>query len=202
MSAGLFERAADEVDLEAADFVVEVYAARHVYGGGVRAGGRAEGALRVADFGGQTLARDLFAGGDDDGALDDVLKLAHVAGPGVGFEQGEHVGRDLLGDAAAILLVVLADEVLRQGEDVLAPLAQGGQLNRHDGQAVVEVFAERALAHGLFQIDVGGGDDAHVHAARRGVAEGRELALLYDAQQARLRLRRDVADLVEEDRAA
>ena len=53
----------------------------------------------------------------------------------------------------------------------------------------------------LPQVDVGRGDDAHVDLDRLDPAEPHELALLDDAQQLGLRLERDVADLVEEDRA-
>ena len=40
-----------------------------------------------------------------------------------------------------------------------------------DRQALVEVFAELAEAHGRLEIAVGGGDDLHVDPARRGGAD-------------------------------
>ncbi len=49
---------------------------------------------------------------------------------------------------------------------------------------------------------MGGGDDADIGADRRAPADGDVFALLQHAQQARLRLERHVADLVEEQRAA
>ena len=47
-----------------------------------------------------------------------------------------------------------------------------------------------------------GGDDAHIGLDRRAAADGGVFAFLQHAQQARLRLGRHVADLVEEQRAA
>ncbi len=52
------------------------------------------------------------------------------------------------------------------------------------------------------QVDVGGGDQAEVGAHEARAAEAAELALLQDAQQLGLRVERQVADLVEEERAA
>ena len=77
----------------------------------------------------------------------------------------------------------------------------GGRLI-DDIQAVVEIFAKRAFLDRLFEIDIGGGDDAHIDLAACRVTQRREFALLDDAQQLRLRLGRDVADLIEKDRAA
>src|SRR3712207_7757661 len=59
---------------------------------GDAARGRRRGAERplgVGDLRRQALARDLTARRDHHRALDDVLQLAHVAGPRVGLEEGE-----------------------------------------------------------------------------------------------------------------
>ena len=100
-----------------------------------------------------------------------------------------------------VLLAVLLEEVLRQQRDVLLALAQGRQRHRDDVQAVVEVLAELPLLHHLAQVDVGRGDDPHVHLDVLDAAKPHELAFLDHAQQLGLRLERDVADLVEEDAA-
>ena len=92
----------------------------------------------------------------------------------------------------------MADQV----GDVLDPLAQRRQTQRHDVEAEEQILAEQALLDQDAQVLVGGGDDAHVGLDRRAAADGRVLALLQHAQQARLRLHRHVADLVEEQRAA
>ena len=54
----------------------------------------------------------------------------------------------------------------------------------------------------VLEVPVGRRDDAHVDPLRARAADALELLLLEDAQQLRLQLERDVADLVEEERAA
>ena len=110
------------------------------------------------------------------------------------------VGREDQARLAA-LLAELVEEVLHEQRDVVLALAQRRQLHGDDVQAVEQVLAEPALLHHVAQVDVGRGDDAHVHLDRLDAAEPHELALLNHAQQLGLRVERDVADLVEEDRA-
>ena len=54
----------------------------------------------------------------------------------------------------------------------------------------------------LLEIAVRRGDDAHVDLDRLAAADPLELALLQDAQQLDLHVQRELADLVEEQRAA
>jgi hypothetical protein len=65
-----------------------------------------------------------------------------------------------------------------------------------------QVGAEPAVAHRDFQIDVRRGNDPHVDRNRFASAEPLDLAFLQKAQQARLALERQVADFVEQQRAA
>ena len=96
---------------------------------------------------------------------------------------------------------VALQEVLGEQRDVVAPVAQRRDRHGDDVQAVVEVLAEAPLAHGGPQILVGGGDQAQVD-LQRPPAEPLDLALLQHAQELDLDVRRDLADLVEEQRAA
>src|SRR5678815_1895443 len=74
--------------------------------------------------------------------------------------------------------------------------------DRHHVEPVEEVLAEiSALHHGL-EIAVRRGDEAHVRLEGRRAAERRELALLEEPQELHLNGKRDVSDLVEEERAA
>ena len=70
-----------------------------------------------------------------------------------------------------------------------------------DVEAVIEVLAETPFLHEREQIDVGGGDDAHVYLELFGTAEAHELALLNHAQEFGLGFRTDSGDFIEEDRS-
>ena len=95
-----------------------------------------------------------------------------------------------------------ADQVPDQQRDVAAPLAQARQRDRKDVQAIVEIAPEAAVPHLLGQVAVGRGDDADVDVDRARTAEALDLPLLQHAQQLRLQLERQLADLVEEHGAA
>ena len=70
-----------------------------------------------------------------------------------------------------------------------------------DVQPVVEVLAERALRDHLREIAMARCDHASVERERLAIADAFERALLQDAQELRLQLERNLADLVEEQRA-
>ena len=78
----------------------------------------------------------------------------------------------------------------------------GGHVDREDVEPVVEVFAELAGLGEVEQPPVGGRDDADIDALGAGRADRLDLALLDGAQQLDLRVERQFADLVEEERAA
>ena len=105
-------------------------------------------------------------------------------------------------DALALLGGEAREEMAHQVRDVLRPLAQRRHRDRKDVQAVEQVLAETALLHVVDQVAVGGRDDAHVDLDRLARADRLDLALLDRAQQLDLRGRRQLADLVEEQRAA
>ena len=71
-----------------------------------------------------------------------------------------------------------------------------------DIQPEVEVLPETAGGDRRVEVDIGRGDDADVDRDRRAGADAHDLALLEDAEQLHLERRRQVADLVEEQRAA
>ena len=100
------------------------------------------------------------------------------------------------------LLLGDAEEVAHEVGDVLEPLPQRRQPQRHDIQPIEQILAEQALIDLLLQVAIGGGDDADVGPDRRAAADCRVFALLQHAQQPRLRFHRHVADLVEKQRAA
>ena len=96
----------------------------------------------------------------------------------------------------------LADEILDEIGNVLAPLGEARHAQRHDVQAVIEILAEAALAHVALEIAAGRGDDAHVDGHLLRAAEAQELLLDENAQDLALRLERHVGDFVDIERAA
>ena len=73
--------------------------------------------------------------------------------------------------------------------------------NRKDLEAVKEVAAELLFRDHFGQIAIGGGDEAHVDGDGPRAAEALDLALLQGAQQFGLQVERQLAHLVEKERA-
>ena len=105
-------------------------------------------------------------------------------------------------DALAQDPAVPIDEVPDEQRDVFTPVAERRHRDRKDVEPVEQVAAEPALPGFLEQIAIGRGDDADVDVDRPRTAEALDLAVLQHAQELRLELERQLADLVEEERAA
>ena len=139
-------------------------------------------------------------GAQQDELVDQVLQLAGVSGPLLDLQGGEGLGahRRL---RAQVALGELLQEMAGQQLDVLAPLAQRGQVQRHDVDPVEQVLAEAARADQGGQVLVGGGDDAHVHRDALGPADPLEGAFLDHPQDLGLGFQGHVPDLVQEQGA-
>ncbi len=85
---------------------------------------------------------------DDEGSLEHVLQLPHVAGPGVAGDQGHGPLVDLDGGRLGGLSQ-LPQEGLDQQEEVTRAVPEGGDLELQDGDPVVEVLAKLPLVHHL-----------------------------------------------------
>src|SRR5262249_38604179 len=126
---------------------------------------------------------ELAASTEDDGALDDVLELAHVARPFVSAERRLLLLCQLGRRRDANFLRDEADEMRGQREDVLLALAERRDREREDAQPVVEVLTESSGAYVAAEIAVRRRDDAHVDGARGVVTDALVLTFLEDAQQ-------------------
>ena len=91
----------------------------------------------------EVLGEDEPPPGHDHQPLDAVLQLADVARPVV----VEHLLEGPPGDAdlAAVLPVVLGQEVLREQWDIFAALAKRGQQDRDDVQTIVKILTKTFL---------------------------------------------------------
>ena len=88
--------------------------------------------------------------------------------------------------------------MVEQDRNVLAPFAQRRKLNLDRVQAEEQVLAESFFVGELVGRYVGRGDHAHVDRNRLVGADRHDLALLEGGQQLGLEVKRQIADLVEE----
>src|SRR5207245_2147745 len=165
-------------------------------------GGRGRGAFGDGSGGLELGERDakVFPRREQDGALDEVFEFADVAGPGIVDERVHGVGGNVFNRFVQLAAVFL-HEIAHEKRHVPRALAQRGRLNGENVQTVIEIAAEGFPGDEAGEVLVGGGDQAHVHAHRARAADALEFLLLEDAQELRLELERDVANLVEEERA-
>ena len=92
------------------------------------------------------------------------------------------------------------DEVLHQGRDVAAAVAQGRNGDWKHVEPEPQIFSKSPGLHHLRQVLVGGGNDADVHRDALGPAHALDFPMLDDPQQPHLRFERHVPDLVEQNR--
>ncbi len=61
-----------------------------------------------------------------------------------------------------VLGAIALEEMGKQQRHIFTAFAERGELQMNHVQAVIQVFAEAPFAHQRQQLNVGGGDDAHV----------------------------------------
>src|SRR5690606_36120070 len=149
----------------------------------------------------ELIVIDLLAIAKNHGALDYVVQLAHVTGPGISGDGLDRLGRKML-EGLIQLRTAALEQHFGDIQNVLAALAQRRQYQLHDIDAVVEVLPELSVLAQRFQISVRGADKTHIDLFRLHCADAADLVLLNEAQQAGLGFDRQFADFVEEQRAA
>src|SRR3954468_4442962 len=95
----------------------------------------------------------------------------------------------------------VGDESAEKRHDVLGTLPQRRDPEREDGEPVIQIFPEATFLGCLPQIAVRRGKDAHVDADRQRATEAGDFPLLEDAEELRLQIKRQFANLVEEERS-
>ena len=147
------------------------------------------------------LEHDTVAVAHDDAVLDGGTQLADVAGPVVIHHRRQGVFAEWL-VAFAIGLGEFLEEVIRQHGDVALTCAQRGKLDGDHAQTPVEILTEFAFFNHLGEVAVCSGDDADVDRDRFAAADALDGLLAEGAQQFHLSAGVDLADFIEEERAA
>ena len=136
-----------------------------------------------------------------DRAKNRILELTNVAGPSVADQHVHGIAADR-GDPLAFFGGEPRKEVAHQLRHVADTLAQRGHDHGEDIQAIVQILAELAFLDELDHVAVRRRDQAEVDLDALLRADGIDLAFLKRTQQLDLRIERELADLVEEERAA
>src|SRR5688572_21544901 len=92
--------------------------------------------------------------------------------------------------------------MLHQGRDVVATLAQRREHQRYHGQAEVEILAEASAPHFFAEIAFGRRHDPYVDRHRHVSSDALNHLFVECPEQLGLHIERELADLVEEERAA
>ena len=95
----------------------------------------------------------------------------------------------------------LSDEKLNEFRNVFAPFREARHAQRHDVQAMIEIFAETAFPDVLIEIARRRRNDADVDRDLLRTAETQEFLLDEHAQDLALRLHRHVGDFVDIERS-
>ena len=133
--------------------------------------------------------------------LDDIAEFTDVARPGVVSERLHRPARDVLDDLAE-LPAKLLDEGPDERRNVFPAVAQRRNVNGKHLEAEEQVLAEPILAHRLTEVAIAGRNQADIDLHGSAAAQSLEGAILQHPQQFGLQLERELADLVEKQRAA
>src|SRR5207249_9103325 len=161
--------------------------------------GAGQSAAHIEGFG-QVGGRYFPSASHQHGPLDDVLELAHVAGPHVRQEPSEGLRVYRL-HRPIVLEAETFEEAFREQRDVLSLLSERWQFHRHWVDTEVEVLAERTVADRRRGVTVRRGDQPKIHWNRTTATQAPHRPVFQDAQKLGLEVRRHFSDLVEEQRA-
>ena len=142
--------------------------------------------------------------GAESAARETVLSSSRMLpGPGIRVETRQRLRREhFCVELKAVVCAVPCNEPIREHADVDGPLTQRGQPDRERVHAIVQVLAEAAVANELIERPVRRRDQSEVHLHRALSAQPLESPVFKHSQQLGLGDKRQVADLIEEQRAA
>ena len=147
-----------------------------------------------------------FAQGDrsfaqNDRLLNHILQLADIAAPaGTLKYQFRRIIKSA--DGPMILLGILGDKALRQRHDILPALPQGRQGDMNGVDSIVKILPEPALADQLLQVHIRCTNQPDIHWNGLCAANTHDAPVLDHPKQLGLQVQRNIANLIQEERAA
>ena len=137
--------------------------------------------------------------GEDDGAFEHRFQLAHVAGPVMRFEPRENLGVELV--SLRCTTSCRGQELMRERSDPIAMLAERRDDERGAVESVEQIATKPSLVDLGRQIAVRRRHETDVECDRLHRPDARDLARLDRAEHLHLDGLRQLADLVEKQRA-
>src|ERR1700730_1427426 len=138
-------------------------------------------------------------GGKDNRALNEVFQFADIAGPMVTFESGDGLRGNRF-DVPVHPARITLGKITHQRGNVFGALPQRGNGKGKNIQAVKEIAAEFPVLDHAGKVAVRGGHQPNVDTSSTRATESFKFLLLQNAQELRLKLGRNVCDLIEKER--
>lgn len=151
--------------------------------------------LSQADFNRDGIGCKFIVGCQDGHPFNDVAQLARVSRPGIALQYFVSFVVDRFG-MEVIASAEIVQKVVSHGGNILRPLTQRRNANRHDAQPVIKIFAEFLLGDEIGQASVGGRYDANRNPDDLLAAHAMKLTFLENAQQLGLRAGVQIAHLL------
>ena len=92
--------------------------------------------------------------------------------------------------------MLIGDQLTQKKERILLPVSQRREVQLQHIQPVKQILAKPAVSHFLFQVFVGGRDNAHINRNDGITSETHNLALLQNTQQTALEVWRHISDFI------
>src|SRR4029079_9283090 len=150
------------------------------------------------DRGGEIFQRDALALGEYHRVLDHVVELTHIALPLKRHQDAKRVVFNTLKISLEFRIVPL-EKMLDQGRDVFRSLTQRWNMNFHDIEAVIEVFAKASRIDFVPQVSIRRRQNPDIDPARSRTSDRENFFRFEGSEQFDLEMLGNLADLVEKN---
>ncbi len=131
-----------------------------------------------------------------DKSLHGILQLPDIARPWVVW----HAGHGIITDIQRFIGAETLQKMPDQQRNIFRSLAQRGQINRDNRQAIIQVVTKASFLDGIFNIPIGCSNDPDINGTDF-AANRLHLHFLQHPQKLRLQLHRHLTDFIEEQSA-
>lgn len=132
----------------------------------------------------------------DQAALDDILELPHVSGPGILNQSFQRRPIEIL-TRTLQTLGMIPKKMPGEERNIFGTFPQRGHMDGKDIQSVIQITAEPSLLNRSLQIGIRGGDYPHVDRNGLRAPDTIDQPILQHPQKLRLRLEREFPDFIE-----